>query len=389
MISSLAAAVFDYLTMIVLVEIFRVNELTAGTAGMLAGLAFVYLAGRIWIYPPVPGRAVGLEIVFFVIVAAFGAGIHTLVLLFGLRFLAVHYLIIKAAANTLMFCWNFSMRRLVNRWIRSAHNRRVSIMQEYSVLYPRYKRRRLFSRIVLKILLPVAFRIRITGKRITADDGPLILAGNHSGILEILLLIAYGPRNLELIGAGDIPLDPRLRRFTKLYGFIPVNRGNVDRSALTASVDVLKQGGFVGIFPEGGIWEAAQSSAQKGVSWIAAAADAPVVPVGIGGLHEAGIESRKLHRPVLTVGFGEPILPPAVADGGSRKEALQKHADSVMDGILKVIPEEYQRVLRQPVYENFDLRLETEAGEDLSERLADRKALSLFCSNPCWCGRLR
>lgn len=124
-LSAWLGAAIDYLIMIVMVEAFNIDELVSGTAGMLAGLTLVYFAGRLWIYPPVSGRAVGLEAVLYVVISAFGAGIHSLVLLSGFRFLKIHYLFIKSIASALMFCWNYSMRRCVNKRLRAAEKNKV------------------------------------------------------------------------------------------------------------------------------------------------------------------------------------------------------------------------------------------------------------------------
>ncbi|MDC7228436.1 MAG: 1-acyl-sn-glycerol-3-phosphate acyltransferase [Spirochaetales bacterium] len=382
LLSSLAAAVLDYLTMILLVEFLKVNPLTAGTISMLLGLVFVYFAGRLWIYPPVPGYAVGAEAIFFAAISFLGAGIHTVALSLGLNYLPLHYVVIKAAASTLMFCWNFSMRRIVNVMIRRAHEKREEALGKYSILFPRHRGRRTFSRILLRIVLPIAFKVKISGKKDWKALGPVVVAGNHSGFVEILFMIAYGPKYLELLAAGDLPLDPRFTSITKLYNFIPVNRGNVDRKAFTACVDVLKQGGYIGLFPEGGIWEVEQSDAQKGVSWIAQLADVPVVPVGVGGLHNIGASFKKLKRPVITVGFGEPVPPPKAEEGQSRKAALKEHVGQVMNGIVSAIPEDLREVLKKPVYEKYSFGIETEAGEDLSEMLPNGESLSLFMFKP-------
>ena len=119
-ISSLLAALVDYGVMVVLVEVFEVAPLTAGTAGMIAGLVSIYFAGRFWIYPQVTGaKAAGIEILWFIILSLIGAGIHTVVLAFGLDTLHIHYLIAKSFAATLMFSWNFSSRKVANRIIRN------------------------------------------------------------------------------------------------------------------------------------------------------------------------------------------------------------------------------------------------------------------------------
>lgn len=119
-VSSLIGASLDYGCMILLIETFDLPVLTAGSAGMIIGLVFVCIAGRYWIYPPVRGhKAAGLEILIFFLLAMIGAALHTAVLSFGLRYIPLHYLLIKAMASLLMFAWNYAGRRASNRWIRN------------------------------------------------------------------------------------------------------------------------------------------------------------------------------------------------------------------------------------------------------------------------------
>ena len=255
-------------------------------------------------------------------------------------------------------------------------------MQNTEIIFPRNRLRRKFSRVLLRTLLPLVFRVRITGLENLKNCGPALLAGNHSGFLEILLMIAYGPKYIEFIGSGDVPMDPSYRRLTEFYSFIPVNRGNVDRAAFRNSVDVLKQGGYLGIFPEGGIWEAEQGAAQKGVSWIAMQAQVPVIPVGVGGLQHVGESLKRFKRPLLTVGVGEPIPPVRIDIRTGRKEAMQIHAESVMNAIMEAIPADLRAVMKRPVYECFSLQVKTQGGTDLSSRVPYGDALAHLMFKP-------
>ncbi len=115
-------------------------------------------------------------------------------------------------------------------------------------------------------------------------SGPLILAGNHVGVMEAVLMAALSPRQVEFLGNGDIPFDPNYARIVEAYGLIRVNRGNLDRDAIQKSVDVLRQGGVLGIFPEGGIWDPATWKRSLGWRSSASARTAPVLPIGFGGM---------------------------------------------------------------------------------------------------------
>ncbi len=214
--------------------------------------------------------------------------------------------------------------------------------------------RRESARALLRLALPLAYRVEVSGA--CPATGPYILAGNHSGFIEVALMVAWGPRGLELLGSGDVPLEPRFAKIAAWYGFIPVNRGNLDRAALAACMDALGKGGALGIFPEGGIWEERESAAQKGVSWLAMKAGVPVVPVSFGGLSEAARARRTFRRPRLTVRFGEPLPPPPP---GSGREALDAHAALVMAAIRGGVPPEFRAVLARPVEERFGLRVES------------------------------
>jgi 1-acyl-sn-glycerol-3-phosphate acyltransferase len=180
----------------------------------------------------------------------------------------------------------------------------------------------------------------------------VILAGNHVGLIEPLLMIAYAPYNIEFLAAGDIPIDPRFSWLTELYGVIPINRGNLDTKALRSAVEVLKQGGVLGIFPEGGIWDPFGMRARSGLAWLSYAAHAPILPVGFGGMVGAFEKVITLKRPRLTMRAGD-LIPPLRPERKdlTRREAFEEEAGKVMDAIMALLPEEDRTLARgeQPV----------------------------------------
>jgi len=214
--------------------------------------------------------------------------------------------------------------------------------------YPRRFLIRSFIRILGRLVLPLVARIRLEGMENLPKKGPVILAGNHVAYMEIVLMVVYAPCLVELIGTGDIPMDPNFAWLAKLYGFIPINRGNLDRAGLVSALGVLKQNGVLGIFPEGGIWQPGDMAPQTGVAWLSSNAHAPIVPIGFVGMRGALAKIGRLQRPQLEMHVGKP-LPPISLDQPemSKKQALEAGAREVMHQIHALLPEE--EIAHQPV----------------------------------------
>jgi 1-acyl-sn-glycerol-3-phosphate acyltransferase len=212
------------------------------------------------------------------------------------------------------------------------------------------KRGNILIRYLLKylgrLLFPIFANMKITGRENFPPQGPVILAGNHVAFLEVALMVVYPPYLVELIGTGDIPLDPTFAPLANLYSYIPINRGNLDRAGLHQALEVLKQGGVLGIFPEGGIWQPDQMQAQTGVSWLSSQSNAPVIPIGFGGMRGAIHAMLHLKRPRLTMNIGKAIPPiQLIQKDVSRKEALVEGARFIMKRIQDLIPPE-ERIRR-------------------------------------------
>jgi 1-acyl-sn-glycerol-3-phosphate acyltransferase len=240
---------------------------------------------------------------------------------------------------------------------------------QYSIPYPRNVFKRTLLKVGIKIVLKVLARVDVTGLENIPKEGPLLLAGNHVGSIETALMAVYSPRLVEFLAAGDLPLDPQTQFASDNYGFIAVNRGNLDRKSVRMALDVLAQNGVLGIFPEGGTWEPGRMPAQIGVALLSQRGNAPVVPLGMSGIYGALGQALKLKRPVMKVRFGKPI--PAFTSNlpiQDLKEALKQHADFVLKSIYDLIDETDKarypdRVEYSFVYSNDEIDRE---GSDLS-----------------------
>ena len=209
------------------------------------------------------------------------------------------------------------------------------------IQYPRKTLVRKTMSTLSRTFLSLLARVEIHGRDRLPQTGPLILAGNHVAELEAAMMIAFTPGQVEFIGNGDIPFDPNYAFFAKSYGLIPINRGNLDRNGLNAALSILEQGGILGVFPEGGIWDPAQMQAQPGVAWLSYKAQAPILPVGFGGLRGGLGKALHLKRPKLVMNVGE-LLPPVTVEANQKalKVNLEQAAQTVLDRINDLVPPE-------------------------------------------------
>ncbi len=186
-------------------------------------------------------------------------------------------------------------------------------------------------RALLIMLLWLFTRLRLSGGQHVPLRGGFIIAGNHEAIFELALMVAVSRRALHIVGAGDIPLDPTYRWMARLYGFVPYRRGLMDRKAVNELLGYLSHGDGVGMFPEGGIWSAARKEAHRGVAWLAARAQVPVVPVGFSGSAAALPALARIRRPTVCAACGPPLFPPPARAGRDELNAFARELMARVD----------------------------------------------------------
>jgi len=211
-------------------------------------------------------------------------------------------------------------------------------------------------RLAGRFLLGLLTRTEVTGRRNLPAGGPLLVVGNHDAALEVALLISHTPWTVELLGADDVPPPPLVQILGKIHGYITLNRGHADRRALSQALSILRQGGILAIFPQGGIWDPGFRPAKRGVAWLSHRAGAPILPIGFGNTPGALDALLRLQRPRLSMSIGTLMPPVRLASGASRKEAYQEAAARVMDAVYGLIPETDRASQPQVVDEQFELR---------------------------------
>jgi len=255
-----------------------------------------------------------------------------------------------------------------------------------TIKYPRKILVRKTMSTLSHVFISLLSQVEINGRDRLPKKGPIILAGNHVAELEAALMIAFTPGQVEFIGNGDIPFDPNYAFFAQTYGLVPINRGNLDREGLKLALSVLKQNGILGIFPEGGTWDPAQMQAQPGVAWLSYKAQAPILPIGFGGLNGSLGKALHLKHPKLVMNIGELLPPVAIPDNHlPLKTNIENAANTVLEKINELVPEEDLRQYSLHINEAYHLQVKVlgkrgvvEIPEDLKIKHGPAYARLLF-----------
>ena len=166
------------------------------------------------------------------------------------------------------------------------------------------KRKKLyyFLKAIFGFLIKLFYRTKVYGKENIPDEGRFILAGNHKHAFDPVLAVMYLKRYVCFFAKEEVSGG--------FHGFLMRKIGTIivykDRKKNVASIkqgeDILKNGGVIGIFPEGtrNRTDEILLKFRKGAVSMAKKTDAPIVPFAIRGKY-------KMFKKGLEVEYGKPI----------------------------------------------------------------------------------
>ncbi len=153
------------------------------------------------------------------------------------------------------------------------------------------------------------FSLRVEGVQYIPTEGAAILAPNHVSFLDPVVVGISAPRPVYFMAKKELFQNPLARRFMSGLHAFPVSREQIAPSTLRHTLDLLKAGQAVVIFPEGGRGDGrTMRPIRPGIGLIAARSGAPVIPVCHSGTERALPRgARFIRRAALRVRFG-PLL---------------------------------------------------------------------------------
>ncbi|MGZ6316208.1 MAG: lysophospholipid acyltransferase family protein [Anaerolineales bacterium] len=207
--------------------------------------------------------------------------------------------------------------------------------------------RRVIAKRIIRLVFQTAGRVKVTGVDNIPRGKPYVAAINHISIYDPPLVLALWPEMLEAVGAVDVFDKPFQGDLLRIYGVIPVHRGQYDRELIDIMLAILRAGHPLMIAPEGTRSHGSGlQQAKSGVGYILAQANVPVLPIGIVGTADDLMKKAlHFHRPSVEVRIGRPFsVPPIEGTGPARRLARQRDADLVMQHIAGLLPPEYRGI---------------------------------------------
>jgi len=210
------------------------------------------------------------------------------------------------------------------------------------------------SRIGLAVLDLVSSAVARTLFRFDAEgldrlpaEGPYILVSNHITAFELPpLRVLLRPRLVRTLAKSESWDRKLLGWMLDQWDAISIRRGASDMVALRKSLQVLQDGGILGIMPEGTrSGNGRLGRGNPGITVIAQKSGCPIVPMAFWGVENVKRNLKRCRRTDFHFRVGEPFTP-SFPSGRLTREDRQALADDVMRRIAQLLPASYHGVYR-------------------------------------------
>ena len=188
------------------------------------------------------------------------------------------------------------------------------------------------GRVIVKgaiwIYCKIVYRFELVGKENIPKEGAVIICANHKSFLDPPLIEVTTGRYTRFLAKEELTKNKFLAFLGYIFDAILVKRDSKEVKALKESLQTLKNGECLALFPEGTRNGLAKGEKVKdGAAFFAVRSGATVVPCGIKG-------GEKGNRKV-TITYGKP-LDFSEYKGSKDKEVLDKVTDEIMGNILEL-----------------------------------------------------
>lgn len=184
-----------------------------------------------------------------------------------------------------------------------------------------------------RLVLILYNRTSVSGRGKIPPEGPCLLIANHASNLDPVIVATSFNRRLRFMAKKELFDVPGLGWLIRHLGSYPVQRGTADRSAFRATIELLREGEAILIFPEGTrTHDGSLQAFNPGVAILALSTPGvAVLPIYIDGSYRAlgrGVPFPRPNRIRVRVGdpFPADALPGLPQDGAARRKALIDHA---------------------------------------------------------------
>lgn len=207
-----------------------------------------------------------------------------------------------------------------------------------------------FLHVLLGPVLRLLRNPAVEGLEHVPQEGPAILASNHLSFSDSIFLPLVLPRRIWFPAKLEYFTKPGVKgKLTKAFfkgtGQIPIDRagGNASENALRAGLNVLRQGGLFGIYPEGTRSpDGRLHKGKTGVARLALEGRVPVIPVAMidtDKFQPTGQLIPNLSR--VGIRFGEPLDFSRYEGMANDRAVLRAITDEIMYELARLSGREY------------------------------------------------
>ena len=202
-----------------------------------------------------------------------------------------------------------------------------------------------FLRGVMRALVAVVLRgrVHVEGLHNVPRHGGALLVGNHVGTIDPPLTGSLIPRlDVHYMAKSEAFANPRVRWIFRGFNAFPVVRGSADRTALRHTLDLLRQGHVVLVYPEGSRSpDGHLREPQAGVGFLARHGGVPVIPVAVWGTENVlATGTKRINRSDVHVRYGTPVVLPA--GQGAPRSDNRAVAAAIMSAVSAMLPARYR-----------------------------------------------
>ena len=189
-------------------------------------------------------------------------------------------------------------------------------MKENKKLYKTLK-------IIIKPILKILYRPIAKGTENIPKEGAVIFAGNHKHAFDPVVVMTHTDRIVHYMAKESI-FKGLHGKLLEAIGIIKIHRTKSNPVAVAEAIQILKQGGAIGIFPEGtrNRTEEELLKFRHGAVAIAKKSNAPIIPFAIRGKY-------RLFRKGIIIEFGKPV--------DISKEEIEEANNGIRNEVLELL----------------------------------------------------
>jgi len=157
-------------------------------------------------------------------------------------------------------------------------------------------------------------RTKIVDADVVPRDGAVILAANHTSMIDVFFILAALRREAIAMAMAELWKSPLTRWLVEVLGQIPVVRGDSEsgKQAMESASQALEDGALVGIFPEQKCVKPGEIAPYRpGVAVLSTRMSVPIIPVRLVNANKVLPLGKKfpIFGHTVYVIFGDPIDP--------------------------------------------------------------------------------